>query len=267
MFVDINAYVGHWPFRNLEFNNLTGLDTLAQECGITHMVIANLNGLFYKDANVANFELYDELSAYSGRTKFLPLAIVNPTYPKWEDDARNMIAHGFCGFELAPLYHGFSLALEMLYDEYFPIHRAGKVMQLAEEFKLPVRINAGFENYRGRSLKDVENNISGEELFALLSQYENVNTIITGINPASGGVKLCELIKKRNNIYFDTTQMPLIETDFSNWLNENCAYGQICFGSLSPFNYIETNLVRIEFAQYIDAQKVMQNGASPFGIM
>ena len=42
MFIDINAYVGHWPFRNLENNTLEGLDKLAQDNDITHMVISLL---------------------------------------------------------------------------------------------------------------------------------------------------------------------------------------------------------------------------------
>ena len=31
MFIDINTYVGHWPFRNLKYNTLDGLDALAQK--------------------------------------------------------------------------------------------------------------------------------------------------------------------------------------------------------------------------------------------
>ena len=46
MFIDINTYVGHWPFRNLKYNTLEGLDKLAREYGVTHMVVANLNGFF-----------------------------------------------------------------------------------------------------------------------------------------------------------------------------------------------------------------------------
>ena len=30
MLIDINTYVGHWPFLNLRYNTLEGLDTLAQ---------------------------------------------------------------------------------------------------------------------------------------------------------------------------------------------------------------------------------------------
>ena len=118
MFIDINAYVGHWPFRNLENNTLEGLDKLAQDNDITHMVISNIEGFFFKDANRANLTLLKKLKAYTGKTVFLPLAIINPTYPEWERDAREMIAAGFMGFEIAPFYHGYSFAPEMVYDSY-----------------------------------------------------------------------------------------------------------------------------------------------------
>jgi len=97
MFIDINTYVGHWPFRNLKYNTLEGLDKLASEYGVTHMAVANINGFFYKDANMANIELLEQLESYNGTTKFLPFAIVNPVYPEWEADAREMIAKGFAG--------------------------------------------------------------------------------------------------------------------------------------------------------------------------
>lgn len=264
MFIDINTYIGHWPFRNLEYNTLRGLDELAREYDITHMVVANLNGLFYKDANVANLELLNELKNYDGKTKFLPLAIVNPTYPEWERDARDMIERGFCGFELAPLYHGYSLAPEMLYDEYSPVHRAGKVMELAEELEVPVRICAGFENFRGRSELDTPKSISADDYVALISKYENVPLLATGFSMFAAGGKLSELTKTRKNIFFDTTATALLDSNSCKMAKSNVPEEQICFGSLSPFNYMETNLIRIELAQGMDSDRIRQNGMRAF---
>ena len=82
MFLDMSTYVGHWPFRNIRYNTLEGLDTLAQKYDITHMVVANINGFFYKDANTANLELLEWLNHYHGKTQFLPLAVVNPRSEK-----------------------------------------------------------------------------------------------------------------------------------------------------------------------------------------
>ncbi|MBQ8004114.1 MAG: hypothetical protein IJ299_03390 [Oscillospiraceae bacterium] len=264
MFIDISTYVGHWPFRNLKYNTLAGLDKLAQENSITHMVVANVNGFFYKDANTANLELLEELKSYNGKTAFLPMAIVNPAYPAWEKDARDMIKAGFAGFELAPIYHGYSLAPEMLFDEYSPKHRALDVIKLAEELDVPVRICAGFENFRGRSALDNYKNISGEDYFALLSKNENVHVFATSFSPLAAGEHFKKLLETRKNTYFDTTQFDT----FNNKAAENALKiidaSQLCFGSLSPFNYMEANLLRMEFTPEFDADKMKINAKRAF---
>ena len=266
MLVDINTYVGHWPFRKLEFNTLSGLDTLARENGITHMIVANLNGLFYKDANDANRELLAELSEYKGETEFIPFAIVNPTYPGWERNARTMIEAGFRGFELCPRYHGYSLAPEMLYDMYAPVHRAAKVFDLAKELGVPVRICASFENFRGRSDFDTPDNITGEELYALLSKYEDVITFVTGFSPSGAGEHFGKLLKDRKNIFFDLTQLDTLPAKLSVLTTNVVPDDQICFGTLSPFNYIEPALLRMELSGY-DGEKIRTNGARALGLL
>ncbi|MBE6913227.1 MAG: hypothetical protein E7473_11955 [Ruminococcaceae bacterium] len=249
MLIDINSYCGHWPFRNVSENSLIGLSELALDNGITHMVVANINGFFYKDANTANIELYEQMKEYSGEMHFLPLAIVNPTYPEWENDAIKMLELGFCGFELAPRYHGYSLAPEMLYDEYMPKHRAREVLSLAEKYDVPVRICASVENFRGRSRMDTQDNLYNDELFALLSANRNVNVMITGFNPAVIDDKLCGLIKERGKTYFDITQVEgfMINNVKTAMAKVDAKY--FCFGSGLPFQYAETNVVKLFFSK------------------
>ena len=264
MFIDISTYVGHWPFRNLKYNTLKELDVLAQKYEITHMVVANLNGFFYKDANTANLELLEELRAYDGKTVFLPLAIVNPTYPAWESDAREMIKAGFMGFEMVPIYHGYSLAPEMLYDEYLPKHRAKWVFDLAEELDVPVRICSGFENFRGRSKLDNYNNVTGEDYFALLSKNDKVHVFATCFSPLAAGEHFGKLIRERKNTYFDTTQFETLNTAAGAAVSGAIAKEQLCFGSLSPFNYMEANLIRMEYTPEFDADAMKINPARAF---
>ena len=264
MLIDINTYVGHWPFRNLRYNTLEGLDTLAQRYDVTHMIVANINGFFYKDANTANLELLEELKAYKGKTQFLPMAIINPTYPAWEKDARDMIAAGFAGFELAPIYHGYSMAPEMPYDSYYPVHYALKVLDLAEELDVPVRICASIENFRGRSQLDNFNNITGEDYFALLSKNKNVHVFCTSFAPAAAGEHFSALLKERKNTYFDTTQFGVMTLAGGKPAMKVISDEQICFGSLSPFFYMEAALIRTNYCPEFDFEKVRINPARAF---
>ncbi len=264
MLIDINTYIGHWPFRNLTYNTLDGLDHLARRYDVTHMVTANINGFFYKDAQVANTELLEALEAYQGKTQFLPMAIINPAYPRWEQDAREMIQAGFCGFELAPLYHGYSLAPEMLPDHYSAVHRAAEVLSLARELDVPVRICASVENSRGRGRMDCFKNISADDYYALLSKNKDVHVFATSFSPTGAGEKLRELLKTRENTYFDTTQYPMFYQNMDKALMNVISQEQLCFGSLSPFFYIEAALLRTNYSPEFDFEKIGSNPARAF---
>ena len=256
MFIDISSYVGHWPYRNLTYNTLEGLDKLAQDNDITHMVVANLNGFFYKDANSGNLELLQWLKAYNGKTTFLPLAVINPLYPCWEKDARDMIAAGFAGFELAPIYHDYSLAPQMPYDAYYAVQYALPVLKLAEELDVPVRICSGFENFRCRSHRDNYNNITGEDYYALLSRNTNAHVFCTSFNPATAGEHFSALLKTRKNTYFDATQIVVFTKVGGKAAMNVITDEQMCYGSLSPFSYMETTLLRAAYCKEFDFEKI-----------
>lgn len=261
MFIDISTYIGHWPFRNLKFNTLEGLDHLAREYGITHMVVSNINGFFYKDANQANIELLEALDNYNGKTQFLPLAIVNPTYVCWEDDARDMIAKGFAGFELAPLYHRYALPKEGGERDFSP---ARKVFDLAKELSVPVRICASIENFRGRSEHDTFLNLEANDYVTLLSYQKDVPVFMTSFNPYACNAALKALLKERTNTYFDTTQYDAFAPGGQSAIYQIIDKSQLCFGSLSPFNYMEVAMLRTECAEGSDFEMCKVNAKDAF---
>lgn len=263
MFIDINTYVGHWPFRNLKYNTLEGLDALAQKHDITHMVVANLHGLFYKDVSVANEELLEQLRTYKGKTVFLPMAMVNPLYPGWEDDARQMIAAGFAGFELAPLYHGYNPQGQLQKDSYFLLHAAKPVMALAEELDVPVRICAHFEDSRGRGRMDLFEDLTGDDYYAMIKDFPKVHMICNSFIPYAAGEKLAALVKERKNIYFDTIKCECQSTGPARNV-DTVGMSQICYGSLSPFNYMEASLIDMEYGVAYDSDAMKTNAARAF---
>ena len=89
MFIDISTYIGHWPFRNLEHNTLDGLDKLAQRYDITHMVVSNIEGFFYKVEGTK--QLYQCVNGYLTKVKASaaetagePVILLPEGYIEWE---------------------------------------------------------------------------------------------------------------------------------------------------------------------------------------
>lgn len=263
MFIDISTYVGHWPFRELPNNTLEGLDQLAQNNEITHMVVSNIEGFFYKDVYQANLSLLKQWKAYSGKTEFLPLAIINPTYPEWERDAREMISLGFMGFEIAPFYHFYSFKAVLPYDDYVTVHYAKQVLDLAEELDVPVRVCTSVENFRARSNYERYDNPTGEDINALLRANPNTHLMITSFNPSAADA---ELIRKRPNTYFDLTAISAgaLCSDVAKNAANLVAPNQLCYGSLAPFQYMEPTLIALEYEDAIHTESAKNAPARAF---
>ena len=81
MLLDVNAYVGHWPFKLLKHNTCELLLDRMNKFGVDISVISNINGIFYKNTQSANEELYDELkSDIRFKDRLIPFAVINPIY-------------------------------------------------------------------------------------------------------------------------------------------------------------------------------------------
>jgi hypothetical protein len=63
MLIDISANTGHWPFQQTNCNSCVALLDRMNKYGVEKSVISNMNGIFYKDNQASNEELYSEISS------------------------------------------------------------------------------------------------------------------------------------------------------------------------------------------------------------
>ena len=117
MLIDINTWIGHWPFRQLRHNTAAALTRRLDSRGIDRAVVADVSGVLYKNVHTANEALARETKRY--RDRLLPFGTLNPKYPGWEEDLRRCAEDlGLCGLRLYPQYHEYELtdpeALELI---------------------------------------------------------------------------------------------------------------------------------------------------------
>ena len=105
--LDINAYVGHWPFKQLKYNTCEATIDRMDHFAVDISVISNLNGIFYKNTQSANKELFDEIQSNKKfGERFIPFAVINPIYAGWRDDLEECrTKFGMKGVRLYPKYH------------------------------------------------------------------------------------------------------------------------------------------------------------------
>ena len=242
MLIDINAYVGHWPFRKVHYNTCNSLLERMNRFNVDVSVISNLNGIFYKNTQSANEELYEELKSkrrFAGH--FIPYAVINPIYAGWKNDLETCIKKmGMKGVRLYPKYHDYEIADPASIE----------LVKRVRDHGLPVAFTIRMEDSRERSWMDV-NYVAGTakpewnlrnilpiikavpDAKFLVLNYANVTVLNEEEN---------ELLKK-STVLFDTSGRSI--TNMNDYLQKH-GKENFAFGTHSPMLDYLTGMLRIE---------------------
>ena len=108
MILDMNVYLGRWPFAPLGYETADDLLRLMDRAGVERAAISSLNSVFYYDAEIGNREVGAAAKAHPDR--FIPFAVVNPNLLGWRDHLLECVERfGIRGIKLHADYHKFSL--------------------------------------------------------------------------------------------------------------------------------------------------------------
>jgi predicted TIM-barrel fold metal-dependent hydrolase len=260
MLLDINAYVGHWPFKKLQYNTCSTLLDRMNKFGVEKSVISNLNGIFYKNTKSANEELFDELSSDKRfGDRFIPFAIINPIYAGWKDDLKISVTRlGMKGIRVFPQYHDYEITDPLLID----------LVNLAKDYNLPVAIDIRMVDSRQRSWMDIPVFEPREEKYDIITkewQLKNIVPLIREVpdarfiivNLATSLVltdEETELVKK-SNVLFDTSGRSIRGDNMLGELIRRFGRDKFAFGSHSPILDYLTGRLRIESMSEADADE------------
>lgn len=135
--IDVNAYLGRWPFRHLPLEETDRLIAKLTSLGIRRAWVSPFEALLHRDVSGVNARLVGECRKYP---EFLvPFGMVNPALPGWQSDLRRCAEeYGMPGIRLFPGYHGYPL------DD----PRFEELLDLAGEHRVIVQIAVTMEDDR-----------------------------------------------------------------------------------------------------------------------
>jgi predicted TIM-barrel fold metal-dependent hydrolase len=234
MLIDINTHVGHWPFRKLRNNTCNARLQAMNNHGIAISVVSNLNGLFYKNVQSANDELYQELKSDKlFHNRFIPIATINPLYAGWQNDLRDSVKMGMKGVRLYPDYHGYKL------EDYACI----ELIKQARDLGLIVSFALRIVDSRVSSWLDINEEYSLKDIVPVIEKVPDAKYLIVNI---VNGTQLTDeqaaLIRK-SNILMDTSGASMNNLGA---LIKKCGNQKFGFGTHSPVLDHRTGLLRIE---------------------
>lgn len=235
MLIDINAYVGHWPFKHLQYNTCDALLERMNKFGVDISAVSNLNGVFYKNTQSANEELYDEIkSKRYFRDRLIAFAVINPIYAGWKQDMDVCISKmGMKGIRLYPKYHDYELTDPSCIE----------AVKSARDRGLPVALSFRMVDYRQRSWMDIENEWELKDIVPIVKEVPDAKYIILNI---ANGTRLSddeEELFKDADIVFDTSGRAISKP---GELLKRFGKNRFAFGTHSPILDYLTGLLRIE---------------------
>lgn len=232
MIIDINACLGHYPFRRLRFNTAEKMIGLMDRYGIARAVVSSLHAVFYRDAHQGNEELFEETKHHSAR--FIPVATINPKYVAWERDLEEAVNRWrMKAVALVPEHHGYALA-----DE----HGRAALSRIAK-YDVPVMLMQRFEDRRQRHHWDRAEDLQGAALLEAARAHPNLRFLLVNWLGLDGARLIDAGLKGRCLIDFARTQMVYRKDALR--LMDTMGADALAFGSHMPFDYVAPSLVKL----------------------
>lgn len=233
--LDINAYVGHWPFKQLKYNTCEATIDRMDRFGVDISVISNLNGIFYKNTQSANKELFEGIQSNKHfRERLIPFGVINPIYAGWRDDLEECrTKFGMKGIRLYPKYHDYELTDPACIE----------LVQLAHDFDLPVAFSFRMVDSRQRSWIDIEQEWDLKNIIPIVKAVPDAKYIFLNLTNSTKLNDEEELLLKDANMVIDTSGRSV--NAFQELINR---FGKekFAFGTHSPILDYMTGLLRIE---------------------
>ena len=232
MIIDVNACLGHYPFRRLAQTTAAQVIALMNRNGIDRAVVSSLHAVFYRDVHRANEELLEQTAAYAGR--LIPIGTVNPKYVGWERDLAELVERRkLKAIALVPEHHGYALN-----DE----HGRAALQRIAE-YGVPVMLMQRYEDRRQRHAWDKAEDLSGAALLDAARAHPKLRFLLVnwlgldGARLADAGLKgRCLIDFARLQVVYRKEVPRLIET---------LGVDAVAFGSHLPFDYVAPSLVKL----------------------
>lgn len=233
--IDVNAYLGHFAFRQLRHNTAAGLLRLMDSRRIERAVVSSASAITYRNTQSGNEEV--AAGVKGRRDRLLPFAVINPFYAGWQDDLKTCHEEfGMKGLRLYPKWHNYRLSdpacLELV----------NAAAELGMVISIPIRV----EDRRQRSwLVDIPD-VEMEEIAGLVKACRRAQFIL--VNGA--GFVNSPLGRKESglpaNYSIEISRLTAVLANEIGQLIANLGAERLVLGTGMPFQYPDPALLKLE---------------------
>ena len=243
MLLDINASVGHWPFQHYNYASCKTLLGRMDRYGVDISVISSLNGIFYKNTQSANEELYNEINSdksFNGR--FIPFAVINPIYAGWKEDLDICASkYRMKGIRIYPLYHDYELTDPSCIE----------LVKIARDKNLVIALTLRMVDSRPRSWMDIQKEWALRDIIPLVKAVPDAKYMILNVANSTELSDDEAALLKNSDVLLDTSgraisNLGVLLKKFDN---------KFAFGTHSPILDYVSGRLRIESLRESEADE------------
>lgn len=255
MIIDVNSYVGRWPFRRLAFGGASGLKALLNRTKTDMALATPISGVFYRDCFSAMEEMLEDEGWDSAHMR--PVAVVNPEFPGWEADLDVMIREMGClAVRLIPNYHGYRL-----YDD-----PALALVSKVQDYGLPAIITLRMRDERTHHWLMPVDPVPVDEVRFLMRQLPRGKYMLSNARWPEIKALRCELDMVDDGVWEMSYKPPAFGIELAV---EEFGAERVLYGSCAPLQYPESALLPVQEAALSDDDKELilsRNAVRVFGL-
>ena len=239
MIIDVNTYIGHWPFRQLRYNTAESLVRRMDKHHIDQAIVASIHGILYKNVHDSNEELAFRTKPHLER--LIPFSTLNPTYPGWEEDLRRCAeVLELRGIRLYPQYHGYRLT------DSASVELIEAVTQLGWTIQVPMRI----VDRRQRHRWDLAEGLKPGDFEVVFNRFPSTSWIVLNGLGFDG-----KRLNSDANFLIEISRMTSVLQRNIPALIQTAGAQHLAFGSGMPFKVPEPALLKLECLDTSEAIK------------
>ena len=249
--IDVNMFVGQFPFRRVAGATVEECLTRMERVGITGALVSAFEAVFQEDSYPAEVEL---AKAIASRDELVHFKVVNPTCNWWRRDLERALGElRVAGMRLCCTFHDYCLT--------DPAVRP--VLEFARTRGLPVLVMCRMQDFRLQWLMDTRE-ADVEEARAFLDMAEGNRVILAGLH-VPDMLRLADAVNARPDVLLDTSRLKGPWRTFRK-LEAVLDLSRVAFGSLWPINLPECPLEQLRHARISDEAKrgILHDNAGAF---
>ena len=166
MTIDVNTFVGGYPFRHVPHPEPAALSRVLEREGLDEAWVGHLPSAFYRDPTPGNHELFALLEK---STRLRPVPTVRPDWPRWQEQLRSSVDAGAPAIRAYPAQWGLGPHDPTMHE----------LALAAGELDLPLVLTVRFEDLRQRHPLDVAGDLSAAAIRSLARAGDCVRLVVT----------------------------------------------------------------------------------------